>query len=98
MIRKKLINRDAMNGASRNAVAQAMVNVFDRLQGLRSEVQLLALAGAFALMSEVTEVTPSDSYAVIANLMKDNTTVTRRELRFQAMKFHLETDLAAGAR
>lgn len=98
MIRKKLINRDGLNSASRNAVATAMVNVFDRLQGFKNEVQLLALAGAFALMSEVTEVTPSDSYAVIANLMKDNTTATRRELRFQAMKFHLTDELTKGAR
>ncbi len=98
MIRRKLINRDAMGMASRNAVASAMVSIFDRLQGLKNEVQLLALTGAFLLMSEVTEVTPDDARVVVANLMKDPATATRRELRFQAMKYHLETDLTQGAR
>jgi hypothetical protein len=96
MIRRKLINRDAMNGVSRNAVATAMVNVFDRLQGLRNEVQLLAIAGAMALMTEVVDVSPQDSMTAVKNLMVDPKTSTRRELRFQAMKFHLETELSQG--
>lgn len=98
MIRKKLINRDAMNGVSRSAVATAMVSIFDRLQGLRNEVQLLALAGAFSLMSEVTDISPSDAGTVVSNLMRDQTTATRRELRFQAMRFHLNDELTKGMR
>jgi hypothetical protein len=98
MLKRKLINRDTLNGVSRAAVATAMVSIFDRIQGLRNEVQLLALTGAFALMSEVTEVSPQDAQVVIANLMKDPNTKTRRELRFQAMKAYITEDLTKGAR
>jgi hypothetical protein len=98
LIRKKLISRDALNSASRSAVATAMVSVFDRLQGKPNEVQLLALTGAFALMSEVTEVSPEDARVVVSNLMRDPNTKTRRELRFQAMKAYLNEDLLRGSR
>lgn len=98
MIRKKLINRDALTSASRSAVATAMVSVFNAIQGLRNEVQLLALTGAFALMTEVTDVRPEDARVVISNLMKDPNTSTRREARFSAMKYYITEELTKGAR
>lgn len=91
--RKSFIDRDKLMAADQKAVGSAMVKLFAAVQNLPKEVQLLALASAFVLESEVLRFFTSDTYAAVVNLMKDEKTSSRRGLQFDAMKFHLETEL-----
>ena len=95
-MKRTLVNRDRLMNAPRTAVANAMVSTFNALQHLPSSIQVLALAGAFALMTEVSKVSAPDSITAVTNLMVDPETTSRRELRFQAMKYHLEQNLKDG--
>lgn len=89
----KLFSRDRMNLASKKDVGQACVTIFDRIQDWGREKQLLALACAFMLMAETAKVPPQDVFTAASNLMYDPMTSTGRGLQFQAMKFHLATDI-----
>lgn len=95
-IRKTLVNRDRLNSADKSKVGTAMVSLFDRLQSLPKEVQVLALAGAFALMTEVSKVTAPEAMTAVSNLMYDPLTSTGRAPQFNAMRFHLDTELKEG--
>lgn len=92
-MRKTLINRDRLIMAPKAAVANAVASVFDRLQSLPHEVQLLALAGAFVLMTEASALPAQDAFSAVSNLMVDERHSTRRDHRFAAMKQYLTDDL-----
>lgn len=88
-----LIDRDRLMNAPRKIVATATVNIFDRIQGMAKEIQVLALAAAFAITCETSRVEPQDAFTAVKNLMADPMTSTGRGLQFDAMKYHLETDI-----
>lgn len=90
-----MIDRDRLNSAPRGPVAKAMVNLFSTLQQLPKEIQLLALAAAFSLMIDVTKLPPQDAHTAVKNLMRDEANPTRMAPQFDAMRFHLETELEA---
>lgn len=91
--RRLLYDRDRLMNAPKRAVATACVNIFDRIQGLSKEIQILALAGAFAITCEVSRCSPQDAFTAVKNLMADPMTSTGRGLQFDAMRFHLDTDV-----
>lgn len=83
--------------ANRKAVARACVLLFDTVQSLPKEDQLLALAGAFVLMSSAFKFPAFDAFNAVKNLMADPTTSTGLGVQFDAMKWHLQTELANDA-
>lgn len=56
-------------------------------------MQLLALAAAFVIQSEALHFDTGDAYQAIVNLMKDPTNASGRDHRFDAMAFHIRTEL-----
>lgn len=70
-----------------------MVKLFATIQNQPRETQLLALAAAFVLQAEAFRFPTSDMFAAVVNLMRDPSNPSQREHRFDAMKFHLETEL-----
>jgi hypothetical protein len=44
-------------------------------------------------MSEALQFETGDAYAAVTNLMKDPTNASGRDHRFDAMKFHIRTEL-----
>lgn len=91
--RKLLYNRDLLMNASKRAVANATVAIFDRIQGMSKEVQILGLAAAFAIACEVSRCEPQDAFTAVKNLMADPMTATGRGLQFDAMRYHIDTDI-----
>lgn len=91
--KKLLVDRDALMNASRSKVADACVAVFDRLQGLPKETQILALAAAFLLSTDASRIPAQEAFTATKNLMFCERTASKLDLQFQAMKFHLNTDL-----
>jgi hypothetical protein len=85
-----------MNAASRDKVAQNCVRILDRIQTAPPEVQLLALASCFQILLEVTGYNPQDALAAVVNLMKDPKHSSRRDHRFDAMKYHVKEELLYG--
>lgn len=79
--------------APRSEVARACVLLFDRIQELPNEHQILAFAGAFVLMSEAYGLNAQEAFTAVKNLMADPSTSTGLGLQFDAMKWHLETEL-----
>lgn len=70
-----------------------MVKLFATIQNAPRETQLLALAAAFVIQAEALEFSTSDTYAAVVNLMKDPLNASGRDHRFDAMKFHIRTEL-----
>lgn len=95
MRHRLLINRDRLMNAPRAQVASATVNIFDRIQGLPKEIQLLALACAFILTADASGIPAQDAFTASKNLMVDPNTQTGLGREFQAMRHHLRTELFA---
>lgn len=83
--------------ADQKAVAKACVLLFDRIQHLPKDQQLLALAGAFVLMSMALRFPAQDAFTAVKNLMRDPLTASGLGLQFDAMRWHLEDELAHDA-
>lgn len=92
--RRLLLSRDRLNQAPRSAVARLCVRLFDLIQSQPKEHQLLALAGAFVLAAEAFKFSAQDAFQAVKNLMADPTTSTGLGVQFDAMKWHLEEELA----
>lgn len=88
-----LVDRDQLNSANKQQVAGICVNIFDRIQGLGREKQLLGLACAFSLMAAASDIPEQDVFTAAKNLMVDPMTSSGQGLQFQAMKYHLLTDV-----
>lgn len=88
-----LVDRDRLMNASRNKVADTCVHIFDRIQGLPKELQVLGLAAAFLLTADASRIPAQDAFTAVKNLMANPLTASGLDLQFQAMKFHLETEL-----
>lgn len=71
-----------------------MVQVFNAIQGLSKEVQAMALAAAFTLLTEVVRAPAQDVFTATKNLMYDPVNPYRIAPQFSAMQFHLETEVA----
>lgn len=91
--RKSLVDRDKLNSARQSEVANACVSVFDRIQGWTREKQLLALAAAFVLLADASGIPAQDVFTASKNLMADPLTQTGLAPQFQAMRFHLNTEV-----
>lgn len=91
--KRLLVNRDALMNAPRQKVADACVAIFDRLQGLPKEMQILALAAAFLLSTDASRIPAQEAFTATKNLMFCERTSSKLDLQFQAMKFHLDTEL-----
>lgn len=95
--RKRLLyNRDRLMNASKRSVANITVAIFDRIQGAAKELQILGLAAAFAITCEASRVEPQEAFTAVKNLMADPLTATGRGLQFDAMRYHLDTELLTG--
>ena len=90
---KLLIDRDRLFNADRKDVARTTVEVFDRVQTKPKANQLLALTCAFILMCEALGVDLNDAYVASYNIMADKVNPTGRGEQFDAMKFHLATEV-----
>lgn len=91
-----LVDRDRLNHADKREVAAACVKVFDAIQLLPKHVQLLGLAAAFILTSNASGFPAQDAYTATKNLMYDPTTRTGIAPQFQAMDYHLKTEVLHG--
>lgn len=91
--RRLVVDRDRLNSANRKQVANDTVRIFDRIQGWKKEAQLLALASAFVLLAETCKVPAQDVFTASKNLMADPLTASGLAPQFQAMKFHLNTEV-----
>lgn len=91
-----LVDRDRLNLASQKAVAANCVRVFDVLQHYPREHQLLALACSFILLADASGIPAQDVFTASKNLMADPLTSSGLEPRFQAMRFHLNTEILTG--
>lgn len=92
---KTLVDRDALMSAPKKTVADLCVHIFDRIQGRAKEHQLLALASAFTLLASACRIEPQDVYSASSRLMADPMTSTGLAPQFQAMRFHLNTEVLA---
>lgn len=90
------MDRDRLNHAPQGVVANLTAQLFDRLQDKPKEHQLLAMACAFILMAETCRLPAQDAFQAASNLMKDPLTATGRHVTFDAMRYHLETDILQG--
>ena len=90
---RTLVDRDKLNMANREDVAATCVRIFDRIQGMGKEKQLLGLACSFILLAEAAGIPAQDVFTASKNLMADPMTQTGRAPQFQAMRFHLDTDV-----
>lgn len=92
-----LVSRDALMNADKALVANLTVKIFDSvstfLSGTKKSAQIMAAAAAFVLICETAGVEPYEAYTAVKNLMVDEKHSERRDHRFAAMKFHLETEL-----
>ncbi len=88
-----LIDRDKMNLASKRSVAGLCVRIFSAIENFPRELQLMALAAAFVLLSDATSIPAQDAMTATKNLMADPMTSTGLAPQFQAMRFHLNTDV-----
>lgn len=88
-----LVDRDRLTNAPRQKVADACVAVFDRLQGLPKELQILAFAAAFILSTDASGIPAQEAFTATKNLMFCERTASKLDLQFQAMQYHLRTDL-----
>lgn len=88
-----LVDRDRLNSAPAASVASTCVSIFDRIQGLTQEKQLLGLACAFALMCDAVNLPPQEVYQASRNVMAEKMTASGMKPQFEAMRFHLETDI-----
>jgi hypothetical protein len=88
-----LVDRDKLNQAPRSEVAAACVSIFDRIQDWGREKQLLALAASFVLLADASGIPAQDVFAASKNLMADPMTSTGLAPQFQAMRFHLNTEV-----
>lgn len=81
--------------ADKAHVATLCVLAFDGMSKVykRKTEQLMALAASFVLLCEACGVEPFDVYVAAKNLMVDERHCERRDHRFAAMKYHLETEL-----
>lgn len=93
-----LIDRDRMNTADKGDVAQATVSLFDRIQHRPKHIQLLALAAAFTLMSSASGIPAQDAFSATKNLMYDPLTQSGIAPQFQAMEYHLKTEVLPNGR
>lgn len=96
--KRTLIDRDRLNRADKAEVAETCVKLFDRIQHLPKHVQLLGLAAAFLLMCNASGIPAQDGFSVVKNLMYDPLTRSRTAPQFQAMDFHLRTELLTNER
>lgn len=92
---QSVISRDKFNSAPKGEVAKTTVKIFDKIQHLPKEIQLMALACAFSLMLKAYRFDAQDSIVGARNLMKDEIHSSRMDHRFDAMLFHLSEDLSA---
>jgi len=88
-----LVDRDTLMNADRTRVARVCVHLFDSVQDQKKEDQLLGLMTAAVLISEASGHDPQEVYRAALNLMADRINSTGREARFDAMKFHLTTEV-----
>lgn len=93
--RKVLIDRDRVMDADKGEVARGCVHIFDRVQHLPKHIQLLSLAAAFILTATASGIPAQDAFTATKNLMYDPLTPSGIAPQFQAMKFHLETEVLA---
>lgn len=77
-------------------MATLVVKAFSAIQDHpRKEEQLLALAGAFVLMASVLKVSAQEAFTAVKNLMTDPLGPDGLVHQFAAMRYHLDTELAA---
>lgn len=88
-----LVDRDQLNNADRRKVARLCVHIFDRIQGWNKGEQIAALATAFLLLCTASGVPAQDAFTAAKNLMHDPLTSSGIAPQFQAMRYHLNTEV-----
>lgn len=85
--------------ADRVTVANLCVQLFDRLQQhyARKEEQVLALACAFAIITDALRDSPQDAFTAARALMFDRTHPDRKEHRFAAVEDHVRNELGVAS-
>jgi hypothetical protein len=76
-------------------VADGCVRIFDRIQGWPKEYQILSLASAFLLACTAAGIPAQDAFTATKNLMADPLTQSGLAPQFQAMQYHLNTEVYA---
>lgn len=94
--KRLLVDRDRLMNAKRGDVANGCVNIFDKVQRFPKAIQLLSLACSFILLCDASGVPAQDVFTAGKNLMADPLTQTGLGLQFQAMRYHLNTEVLPG--
>lgn len=99
MTERLLIDRDRLMNADRGVVASLTVRLFSAIEDFRKERQLLALACAFVLLCDACRIPAQDVFTAAKNLMA-NPIAAEADARpmgpqFEAMSYHLRTDVLA---
>lgn len=95
MAKNILVNRDRLFNANKADVAKGCVKLFDRIQGWPVEEQLMCLAAAFSLVCDEADISPLEVYNAFRLLMRDPMSACGIDVRFDAMKYHLRTEVYA---
>jgi hypothetical protein len=86
-----MFNRDKMMTADHQRVAQAAVQVIDRLQvRFPSEIQVLGAATVLVLLAAHFGVRPSDVFDAVDNMRRDVNSAPE----FQAVQMYIEREIA----
>ncbi len=90
------ISYDRVANADRLRVAALSVRAFDALETHPiKEERLLALAGAFTLMSEAYGIPAQEVFTCVKRLMTDPLKEEGLVLQFSGLRYHIETELLA---
>lgn len=99
MTERLLVDRDRLMNADRKEVASTTVHIFSRIEAFRKERQLLGLACAFVLLCDACNIPAQDVFTAAKNLMANplKAEASARPLapQFEAMGYHLRTDVMA---
>lgn len=89
MARRKF-NPDVMNMASPSTVAMSAMNVLDRLQDFKPEIQVMGAAVVFLELCEYLGVPAQEAFVATKNLINGD---NGRRVEFLAVRDYMEGEL-----
>ena len=84
------MNRDLLNNASPRRVANACIDVLDRLQNYQPHEQIMAAAALFLSLAEAARVPAQDVFTATKNLING---VDGKRVEFRALDAYVRNEL-----
>lgn len=77
-------------------MAALCVHLFSSVQQhSRKEEQLLAMAAAFLIMADACGIPAQEAFTAVKNMMADPMRASGQFHQFEALRYHLDTELLA---